>query len=153
MADRFKGTPRERRALSTFVKLMRASDSLHAEASRSLSELGLTPSQFGVLEALHHVGPMCLTELAHKILKTSGNLTMVVDNLEKRGLARRSTGQQDRRFVQVTITNEGSKLMDRIFPEHAAHIADLMDELSPEDQEQLGELCRKLGLGISSAAK
>ncbi len=136
----------EERALDAFVKLMRASESVHSAAVRPLAEHGLTPSQFAVLEALYHVGPMCLTDLAHKILKTSGNLTMVVDNLEKRGLAKRTAAENDRRFVRVTITDAGATLIRKVFPGHAALIAELMSFLTPQEQETLSKLCKKLGL-------
>lgn len=146
MPRHFHGTSRQERALSAYVKLLRASETVHAEATRSLAGSGLSSSQFAVLEALYHVGPMCLSDLAHKILKTSGNLTMVVGNLEKRGLVTRQQSAQDRRFVSVAITERGRKLMARIFPVHLARIVELMDRLSPAQQDELARLCRQLGL-------
>ncbi len=145
MSRHFHGTPRQERALSAYVKLLRASDTLHGEATRSLADEGLSPSQFGVLEALYHIGPMCLTDLAHKILKTSGNLTLVVGNLEKRGLVTRQQQSHDRRFVSVAITEKGRKLMARIFPAHLEQIVEFMERLSPAQQDELGRLCRQLG--------
>jgi len=145
MSRHFHGTPRQERALSAYIKLLRASDTLHTEAMRSLADEGLSPSQFGVLEALYHIGPMCLTDLAHKILKTSGNLTLVVGNLEKRGLVTRQQQSHDRRFVSVAITEKGRKLMARIFPAHLEQIVEFMERLSPAQQDELGRLCRQLG--------
>lgn len=145
MPTHYQGTPREKRALDAFIKLLRAANTVSTEANRGLAEHELTPSQFAVLEALYHVGSLCLSELSLKILRTAGNLTMVVDNLEKRGLARRVQGAKDRRFVSVEITARGRELLKRVFPEHASRIADLMSRLTPEEQAQLGGLCRKLG--------
>lgn len=145
MPRHFHGNPRQERALDAYVKLLRASETLHAEATHSLAQEGLSSSQFGVLEALYHVGPMCLSELAQKILKTSGNLTMVVGNLEKRGLVTRQQQNQDRRFITAAITDRGRKLMARIFPAHLERIVELMERLSPAQQEELGGLCRRLG--------
>ena len=145
MPTHYQGTARERRALETFIKLIRAGNSVAAESNRHLSEAGLTASQFAVLEALHHLGPMCLRELAGKILRTAGNLTMVLDNLERRGLAKRVAGSKDRRFVSAEITPRGRDLIRGVFPEHAARIADAMSRLTPAEQEQLAALCRKLG--------
>ena len=142
MPRHFHGTPRQERALSAYVKLLRASETVHGEATRSLAGSGLSSSQFAVLEALYHVGPMCLSELARKILKSSGNLTMVVGNLEKRGLVTRRQSAQDRRFVSVAITEKGRKLMARII--------ELMERLSPAQQDELGRLCRQLGLNQES---
>ncbi len=144
-------TSAESRALDTYVKLLRASESVHAAAVRTLPGHHLTPSQFAVLEALYHVGPLCLSDLARKILKTGGNLTMVVRNLEKRGLVIRERGAQDRRYVSVAISDKGKRIMDRAFPQHARRIVQLLGHLSAQEQERLGELCRKLGLAVTGA--
>jgi MarR family 2-MHQ and catechol resistance regulon transcriptional repressor len=145
MPRHFHGTARQERALSAYVKLLRASETVHSEATRTLAEEGLSASQFGVLEALYHIGPLCLSDLAHKILKTTGNLTMVVRNLERSGLVTCQQSAEDRRFVSVAITEKGRKRMARVFPVHLEHIVELMNRLSPAQQDELGRLCRKLG--------
>ena len=71
-------------ALGTFVKLMRAAESVSADVHKEIGEAGLSISQFGILEALYHLGPMSQKEIGAKILKSAGNITMVIDNLEKR---------------------------------------------------------------------
>src|ERR1700755_832068 len=103
MPSRHQGSPRERRALAAFINLQRAANSIQSLSMKHLDQHGLTPSQFAVLEALYHVGPLCLSDLAKKILRTSGNLTMVVDNLEKAGLVTRTQSTKDRRFVSAEI--------------------------------------------------
>jgi MarR family transcriptional regulator, 2-MHQ and catechol-resistance regulon repressor len=148
MSRHFHGTPRQERALSAYVKLLRASETVHSEATRTLAGEGLSASQFAVLEALYHIGPMCLSDLAHKILKTSGNLTMVVGNLEKSGLVTRQQSAEDRRFVSVAITDKGRRLMARIFPVHLERIVELLNRLSPAQQDELGRLCLKLGKNL-----
>lgn len=152
MSTRFQGTRKQRETLDVYIKLLRAGNAVHAQATRHLAEYGLTPSQFGVLEALYHIGPMHLRQLAGKILRTAGNLTMVVDNLEKRGLARRETGEADRRFVIVDITPKGRELIGRALPEHVCRIETLMSCLSRQEQAALSALCRKLGLGGKTVA-
>lgn len=147
MPSRHQGSPRERRALAAFINLQRAANTVQSLAMKHLDERGLTPSQFAVLEALYHVGPLCLSELAQKILRTSGNLTMVVDNLEKAGYVKRVPSAEDRRFIRAEVTESGRKLIASIFPEHAAAITELMSRLTPEEQETMRELCRKLGTG------
>jgi MarR family 2-MHQ and catechol resistance regulon transcriptional repressor len=149
MTTRAKASMRERRALATYVNLLRASSSVQAHAMKHLDGHRITPSQFAVLEALYHVGPLCLTELARKILRTSGNLTMVVDNLEKSGLVRRIPNAEDRRYVRVEITENGRKVIASLFPEHARQIAEMMNRLTDAEQNHLRELCRKLGTGPS----
>ena len=141
-----KGSSREKRALDAYVKLLRAAESVTARVTRRLDAAGLTLSQFGVLEALYHLGPLCLSDLARKILKTSGNLTLVVDNLQKRGLVSRCHDAADRRFVRVSITPAGKRMISGIFPAHAREITRALSALSPAEQASLAALCRKLGL-------
>jgi MarR family 2-MHQ and catechol resistance regulon transcriptional repressor len=146
VGSRYQGSEAERRALNAFIKLQRAADSLSARLAPSVGAAGLTGSQLGTLEALYHLGPLCQKELGEKLLKTTGNITMVVDNLERRGLARRERGKEDRRYVTVHLTDTGRELIARVFPEHAAAITREMSVLTPEEQDELGRLCRKLGL-------
>ena len=146
MAVKQRCTNGEARALKTYVKLMRATESLTARAHQQLSTFGLTFSQFGVLEALYHLGPMSQSEIGQKILRSSGNMTMVIDNLEKRNLVRRERNRADRRFFIIHLTDEGKKLISSIFPSHAAEIKRELDVLSPAEQQTLGRLCKKLGL-------
>jgi MarR family 2-MHQ and catechol resistance regulon transcriptional repressor len=99
-----------------------------------------------VLEALYHLGPLSQGELAKKILKSSGNITMVIDNLEKRGLVKRERSPEDRRVYVVRLTVEGRRLIGSIFPRHAAKIVEEMKALTRTEQEELSRLCRKVGL-------
>jgi len=134
----------KRLALSTFVKLLRATEAISATVHGPLKDLNLTVSQFGVLEALYHLGPMCQRDLAKKILKSTGNLTTVIDNLEKRKLVRRKRNENDRRYFDVSLTLKGENLIKEIFPEHADRIVKAMGYLTKSEQKQLGLLCKKL---------
>ena len=147
MKKKFKGTAAEERSLGAYVKLARAANASLAYARVGLEDAGLTLSQFAVLEALYHVGPLNLGDLARRILTSGGNLTLVVDNLEKRGLVKRSTQGNDKRYILATITPAGRKLIARIFPGHAKRITEVMSRLTASQQQMLGKLCRKLGTG------
>ena len=135
---------RQRLALLTYGRLMRAANSLRTAASRQLDGTGLTLSQFAVLEALSHLGPLSLTEIARKILTTGGNLTMVAGNLEKQGLVQREVSPQDARVSILSLTPKGWKLIGEIFPKHASAISAAVGVLTPKEQKKLAELCRKL---------
>jgi MarR family 2-MHQ and catechol resistance regulon transcriptional repressor len=135
-----------------FVKLTRASNSVSAATNSSITEAGLTTSQFAVLEVLYHAGPLCLTEIAHKILTTGGNLTLVVNNLEKRGLVQRKQSANDRRFFSLHLTPKGKNLIAEIFPKQAAEITRVIAALSAEEQEELARLCKKLGRAAGNSA-
>lgn len=146
MPTHYQGTPEEIRSLNAFIKLTRAVDSLSARLSRRSKIEGLTSTQFGVLESLYHLGSMCPGEISKKVLKSSGNITLVIDNLEKRGLVRRVRDQEDRRMIMVSITQQGHDLISTILPGHISAIVEEMNALTPNEQEQLGGLCKKLGM-------
>lgn len=135
----------QRLALTTYVRLMRAANTARAFASRQLDDSGLTLTQFAVLEALYHLGPMSLSAIAQKVLTTGGNLTMVAGNLERDGLVERERSDEDGRVQILSLTQKGKVLMRRVFPAHAAAITEFMCALQGLELEQLGELCRKLG--------
>src|SRR5438270_13035263 len=107
MKSRLAKSDTEDRALRTYVKLMRAAGSFTSRAHQHLEEAGLTFSQFAVLDALYHLGPLHLKQLAEEMLKTSGNLTMVADNLEKCGLVKLKQETGYRRFFSVHLTRKG----------------------------------------------
>lgn len=134
------------RALNTYTKLMRAAESVTGRVNRFMAAADLTISQFGVLEALHHKGPLCQRDIAAKILKSTGNLTLVIDNLEKRGLVRRERDTVDRRYLTVYLADAGATLITKTFAEVEAAIVAEMAVLEPQEQEVLGTLCKKLGL-------
>ena len=150
MPTHFKGCKEAERALSAYINLIRASDSIASKASAQLEESGLTVGQFAVLEALHHLGPMCQHTLAKKLLRSGGNVTLVVDNLEKRGWVRRERQKDDRRMVQIHMTPKGARLIAKVFPEHAAAITKIMSELTENEQEELRRIAGKLGHGAEA---
>jgi MarR family 2-MHQ and catechol resistance regulon transcriptional repressor len=137
------------RALSTFINFLRASDSVAARLDSQIEMSGLTHGQFAVMEALLHLGPLNQCDLAQKLLRSGGNVTVVIDNLEKRGWVRRERQKQDRRMVIVRLTPSGSRLIARIFPDHARAITAEMGRLSAEEQDTLRILCRKLGGSVT----
>ena len=147
MSRNSKAKSHQKRALNAYVKLARAANTAMAYARVGLEDADLTLSQFAVLAALYHLGPLNLGDLARRILPSSGNLTLVIDNLEKRGLAKRRQQGNDKRFIMASITPAGRKLIARIFPQHSRRIVEIMARLTSAEQEQLGRLCRKLGTG------
>ena len=146
MPTHYKGSEKEKLALEVYIKLARAADSVSARINQHLAEVNLTVSQFGVLEALYHLGPMHQNQLAEKILKSTGNITMVVDNLVKRQLVERRRDPDDRRCITIRLTEAGQQLMQELFPRHVAVVVEEMEVLEREEQRQLAALCRKVGL-------
>lgn len=149
MGTHFKGNKSEVRALDTYIKLIRAAESILSRVHHQTGD-GLTVTQFGVLEALHHLGPMHQRKIGLKLLKSGGNVTMVIDNLERRRLVERRRDQKDRRFVNVHLTPGGTKLITKVFPQRVASVKEEMNRLSAAEQDELGRLCRILGVGSES---
>jgi len=141
----FVGSPTEVQALDTWIKLNRSVESLVTRINQSNTMGGLTPTQFSVVEALFHLGPLPQCQLAARVFKSSGNMTLVIDNLEKLGLVSRQPDPDDRRVSLVNLTSLGKQTVSVIFPQHAAAVARLFEVLSAEEQRKLGEILRKLG--------
>jgi len=146
MSTRYKGTLRETRALDAFIKLLRAADTVSKNTRGPFTDAGLTESRFGVLETLYHLGPKSPGELGRKILKSAGNLTLVIDNLERDGLVERTATPGDRRQKLVALTEQGHDLIEKLLPRHVERIASEMSFLSADEQTELSRLCKKLGL-------
>ena len=146
MPTRYQGTAEEMQALNTYIKLQRAAETVLARTTAHLSEYGLSISQFAILEALYHLGTLSQRDLAEKLLKSTGNMSIVLKNIEKRGLISRQRDPADNRYMQVCITDTGRDLIDAMFGKHVAGIVADMRVLTPEEQAELGRLCRKLGL-------
>ncbi|PKL75843.1 MAG: MarR family transcriptional regulator [Candidatus Melainabacteria bacterium HGW-Melainabacteria-1] len=145
MGTHYQGTPEQEQALNAYINFIRAAESLSAQIHQSLSAKGLTESQFGVLEAIFHLGPLCQRALAEKLLKSGGNITLVIDNLEKQQLVERRRNPEDRRYITVSLTQRGQDLIETIFPEHVERITRLLSVLEPSEQQSLRQLCRVLG--------
>ena len=135
------------RALDAYVKLIRAANAVSTRVHHHLRDHDLTFSQFGVLEALHHLGSLAQRDLCHKLLQTGGNITLVVDHLEERGLVRRERPPTNRRLVVVHLQPKGQRLIRKVFPLHARIVADDFSILTAGEQHSLAILLRKIGLG------
>ena len=145
MPSHYKGTEAQIRALSAFINLVRATDSITDRSAKLIDDSGLTHGQFAVMEALYHLGPMCQHVLAQKLLRSGGNVTLVIDNLERAGMVKRVRNPEDRREVAVHLTAKGRKLITRVFPEHARVIEKMMSGLTAEEQNELRRIAAKLG--------
>jgi len=141
----------EEEALRLWIALARCYATVARAVSGRINEYGLTPPQFGVLEALYHLGPLSLGELAGKLLVTGGNITYVMDRLEEQGLVFRDRSGPDRRVVMARLTPAGAERLQAVFPGHAAFIEELTHGLTPPERETLRELLKKWGKGISDA--
>jgi MarR family transcriptional regulator, 2-MHQ and catechol-resistance regulon repressor len=140
-------------ALRLWVVLARTYQTLVRAVGNRGGDDGLTLSQFGILEALYHLGPCSLGELAEKLLVTGGNVTYVMDRLEEQGLVYRKRSDLDRRVVEARLTEAGELLIERLFPVHADHLGALMNDLEPAEQRALRQLLKRLGQGVAAKTR
>lgn len=146
MGTHYKGTIEEINSLNVYVKLLRAADSVRNRMNLLILKTGLTESQFNILDALFHIGSLSQGELGKKLLKSGGNITMVVDNLEKRKLVKRERNKNDRRFFTVHLTKSGSNLIQKLFPQVLSALVDETNVLTEDEQIEFQRMCKLLGL-------
>ncbi|HEU4339812.1 MAG TPA: MarR family transcriptional regulator [Planctomycetota bacterium] len=130
-------------ACDAYGALLRAAASVASRVNRRLASKGLTASRFGALCALWADGPLCPHELASRLGQTRGNVTMILDNLERRGLVERRREGVNRRYLAVHLTPRGRRLVASLAPLHRRAIAAEMP-LSPSDLRHLSRICRRL---------
>jgi MarR family transcriptional regulator, 2-MHQ and catechol-resistance regulon repressor len=128
-----------------WLLLWKAGKAVEAYARRSVNSTGLCLSDFGVLEALLHRGPLPIGVLGEKVLLSSGSMTAAVDRLERDGLVKRGAASTDRRARIVHLTDQGSKLIHTIFAEHRRDMERVFSHLDKPERNALGNLLRKLG--------
>jgi len=146
MGTHFKGSDKEENSLNAYIKLVRATESINSRQSKSLAKENLTMSQFGALEVLYHLGELNQREIGKKLLKSGGNITLVIDNLVKRKLVKKKTDKSDRRAVIVSLTKKGQEFIEGYFPKHLALIMEQFSVLTDEERTELARICKKLGL-------
>lgn len=151
MPTHYPGTAVEQRALNAYITLIRAANAVNVRIHRHLDAAGLTLGQFAALEALHHLGPLTQHVLAAKLLSSPGNLSIILTNLQRRGLVRRSRATEDRRLTIVSVTPKAERLLATVLPEHVAQVVTAFGVLTPAEQETLRALTRKLGRGQAGA--
>jgi len=137
-------------ALKLFVVLLRAERAITERLELSLAAHDLTHTEFAILEALYHKGPLLLGEVQRKILVSSGGITFLVDKLAERGLVERQFCPSDRRARYAALTRKGETLMGQLFPAHAEAIRVAMAGLTRAEQKVATDLIRKLGLAASA---
>lgn len=138
-------------ALKLWVTLARAYAAVNEHAINDVRGEGLSIGEFAVLELLYHRGQTLLGEIQKRILVSSGGITFLVDRLVEKGLVERRDCPDDRRARYAALTREGSRVMRKIFPRHAARIAQAMQGLDEREQRDATRLLKQLGLAAAAA--
>jgi MarR family 2-MHQ and catechol resistance regulon transcriptional repressor len=134
-----------------WLVLWKASRAVEAYAEISISQLEICSSDFAVLEALLHKGPLPVNEIGRKILLTSGSITTAVDRLEDKGLVERRAHGTDRRAKVVHLTKDGRKMIAKAYADHAADMERLASaSLTRKERETLIRLLKQIGFAAST---
>ncbi|EFM09458.1 transcriptional regulator, MarR family [Paenibacillus curdlanolyticus YK9] len=131
--------------LDLYIALSRASQWVNAHADRDIRRHGLNRTEFGVLELLYHKGAQPIQQIGSKVLMSSGNITYVVDKLEKKQFVSRKTSTEDRRLIFAEITDAGKQFIKEVFPTHTDVIGQAMAGLTAEEKQAASQLLKKLG--------
>lgn len=148
MDTKIKRSKSELLVLNTYIKLIRARESVARHVRPTIESFGLTIAQFGTMEMIYHLGPQTQKVIGNKLLWSGGNVTQVVDNLERNGLVKRNPVPEDRRAYHVSLTENGHDLIEKVFDQHLQDISRIFGVLSEPEQQKLGELCKRLGTSI-----
>ena len=132
-----------------WIVLARCHHALAMLVERDIAGLGLCLSDFTVLEALLHKGPLTISDIQAKVLLASGSMTAAVDRLESRGLAVRRSMASDRRARRIELTPEGRRLIQEVFRAHAEHLEEAVAVLDETEKQQVYEGLKKLGRSVS----
>lgn len=130
-------------AVKGMVVMRKAFRTIDGKVSETFKKFGLTPTQFGVMDVLNSKGRMKIGELINHMLATSGNMTVVIKNMEKKGWLIREACPVDKRAFEVDLTDEGRRIIQAAIPPHQRAIEKTFSVLTPEEQAQLVELMKK----------
>jgi MarR family 2-MHQ and catechol resistance regulon transcriptional repressor len=128
-----------------WLVLMKAFHAIFAHATAGLAETGLGDSDFRVLEALLHKGPLPVNTIGPKVHLTPGSISVAVDRLYAKGLVSREESSEDRRVRVVALTAKGRALITKVFSDHSAAIERVAATLSEKERAQLTEGLKKIG--------
>jgi MarR family 2-MHQ and catechol resistance regulon transcriptional repressor len=121
----------------SYLKIERATQSM-------LAEYNITLPQFGVMEALYHIGELKICEIIEKTLSTSGNMTVVIRNLEKASYISRCQSIEDKRASVISLTEKGVRLIEKIFPVNLKITDTMFKNLTDKEKDELTTLLKKM---------
>jgi MarR family 2-MHQ and catechol resistance regulon transcriptional repressor len=139
-------------AAHTWLVLWKATRAVETRALQSIEHTGLCASDFAVLEALLHKGPLPVNTIGRKLLLTSGSITTAIHRLERRRLVERGDDPGDRRVRLVHLTPAGRRLIVPAFAQHERDLAKVVGALTRAEQATLVALLRKLGTAAEQGA-
>lgn len=133
--------------LKLFVVLNKCTLSIGKKSEKNIKITGLTVPQFSVLEMLYHKGDLKVGDIIEKSISSVGNISLIIDNLQKLEFVEKRKCKSDGRITYVTLTEKGRNLIASMWPGHEADLANIMSVLNSEEKDTLITLLKKLGKG------
>jgi MarR family 2-MHQ and catechol resistance regulon transcriptional repressor len=125
--------------------LWKAAKAIEAVDGASIAETGLLISEFAIMEALLHKGPLPISAIGEKVLLTSGSMTAAVNRLENKELVRRIQDPSDGRRFHVHLTPLGAKVIKKAYARHADNLEKVAEVLTEKERQELARLLKKIG--------
>lgn len=132
-----------KKSMAVYISMSRVINTLRRENNKLILKHDLTLGQFAVMEALYSKGRLSTGEVMEKILSTSGNIPVIVKNLEKDGFITREQDESDKRRFILDLTDKGKDLMDEIVPENLKFMDELISLWDDDEKEELIILMNK----------
>lgn len=134
--------------LSLLTVFARTEHNIHRKEYETIKLHNLTPMQFGVLEALYMKGSLTIGQLMEKNLSTSGNMTVVIRNLERDRLIKKTVSLEDKRVTLISLTEDGKNQIEKILPKHYENVYTIFSELTTDEKQLFKEILKKVSYSI-----
>jgi len=142
--------PTETSAAALWVVLARAYRSMAAFVERSVASLDIGLSDFMILEALLHKGPLTMSELCEAALITNASMTAAIDRLEEREFVERVASNEDRRVRRVQLTTQGTAVIKRLYARHERDLDEVMSAVPAAERAELRRALKAIGLAAQA---
>ena len=140
-------------AMATVARLLLVAAAIQRELAQRAAAYGVRVAEADVLFTLRRSGPpyrLLPSKLSDSLLVSSGTLTNRLDRLESKGLIERHPNPEDRRSVEVALTERGRELADQAVTEHVENEQRMLASLTAQERRTLDELTAKLLAGFAA---
>jgi len=142
---------RSKESIRTWLRLLSCETVIEQHLrSQFRNKFSVTLPQFDVLSELERAGrPLTMSELSRELMVSNGNVTGVIDRLEKTGFVERNRAQHDRRIQYIRLTKDGRRAFNRMARHHERWLAELLTDLTESDMTRLQSLLLKARISAS----
>ncbi len=130
--------------------MMKAYRSMQTYVESTMAAMNIGLSDFAILEALLHKGPMNMSQLGQSVLLANPSMTAAVDRLERHGFVTRTSGAEDKRVRTVDLTCKGRDLIQRVYAQHKQDLEEVMSGVCPGERARLRAALKSIGLAAKA---